>query len=94
MPALNAPSRRARRSYLRDLGVVRLIPRAAYSPEITVHIINMTQGSRLVLGLHTNDVKNKLTTTSGVDARVGRTQLIKNTSSADCRCFSFRSEIV
>ena len=23
-------------SYLRDLGVVRLIPRAAYSPEITV----------------------------------------------------------
>ena len=25
-------------SYLRDFGVVRLIPRAAYSPEITVHV--------------------------------------------------------
>ena len=25
-------------SYLHDLGVVRLIPRAAYSPEITVHV--------------------------------------------------------
>ena len=31
-------------SYLRDLGVVRLIPRAAYSPEITV--LPFSQGSR------------------------------------------------
>ena len=27
-------------SYLRDLGVVRLIPRAAYSPEITVVLLS------------------------------------------------------
>ena len=28
-------------SYLRDLGVVRLIPRVAYSPEITVPVLHL-----------------------------------------------------